>query len=256
MSPFQLGAALVTLAGAVVALSVRDLRVALGGLVVTVTGAALVADPLPSPAAVGIRLVAAVLGAELVLIALRGRADEPGPSALGPVGPLLAALAAFVIGYATSGVGSPATGPAEATAAGFGLMALALGPLLLGRDVLRAGLGLALLATAAELVRAGLAGTPGGLEQLATAALTLAVLGATAVLCASSLASSGDLAIDERLPRTTLFEAHPISNPTAGSAGRGGRRPAAAPRADSAAHQLTLEERLARSGPPPGDESR
>ena len=254
MSPFQLGAALVALAGAILALSTRDVRLALGGLVVTLSAATLVADPLPSPLAVAIRLVAALLGAEFVLIALRGRVDQASSPALGPVGPLLAAIAAFVVGYATSGVGSPAAGPPEATAAGFGLMALAVGPLLLGRDALRVGLGLALLVTATELVRAGLAGTPGGLEQLATAALTLAVLGATAVLCTSALATSGDLSIAERLPRTTLFEAHPLSVPMPGSAGRSGRRPAAAPRADGAAHQLTLEERLSRSAPPPGDE--
>lgn len=255
MSPFQLGAALVALAGAVVALSARDVRVALGGLIVTMSAATLVADPLPSPLAVAIRLVAALLGAEFVLIALRGRVDQASAPALGPVGPLLAALAAFIVGYATSGVGSPAAGPPEATAAGFGLMALALGPLLLGRDALRVGLGLALLVTATDMVRAGLAGTPSGLEQLATAALTLAVLGATAVLCTSALGSSGELSIADRAPRMTLFEAHPLSVPMPGSAGQRGRRPAAAPRADGAAHQLTLEERLSRSTPPPGDES-
>jgi hypothetical protein len=253
MSPFQLGAALVALAGALVALSARDIRLALGGVVVAMAVAALVADPIPSPLAVAVRLVAAGLGAELVLIAVRHRPADASGSPIGPLSPLLAGAAAFVVGYATSGVGSPAAGPPAATAAGFGLAALAIGPLVYGRDVVRVGLGMALLVTAIELVRAGLAGTPTAVEQLATAALSLAVLGLTAVLVSAALAANHSLAIEGEGQRTTLFEAHPVAAGAPLSTPRGQRRPAAAPRPDGAAHQLTLEERLRRSASEPDD---
>ena len=258
MSPFQLGAALGVVGGAVLALSVRDTRLILAGLVLSLGLAPLLADPVPSPVAVATRLVAAVLGAQLVLVALRGSPARVKGAALGPISPLLAAVAAGIVGYSASGVGSPAVGPPIATAVGFGLATLGLGPLLLGRDVLRVGLGMILLVTAAELVRAGLAGTPGALEQVVVAGLTVAILGATAAIAASALAAGHSLAVDGSAPRETLFEAHPLAVAAAGPAGGPSRRrpagrrsatPAAAPRRDAAAHQLTLEERLRLSSP-------
>jgi hypothetical protein len=201
---------------------------------------------------VAVRLVAAGLGAELVLIAIREGPADVTRSPTGPWSPLLAAAAAFVVGFATSGVGSPAAGPPEATAAGFALAALAIGPLVYGRDVVRVGLGMALLVTALELVRAGLAGTPTAVEQLATAGLSLAVLGLTAILARAALAANHSIAIEGEGQRTTLFEAHPVAAGGPASP-RGVRRPAAAPRPDGAAHQLTLEERLRRSAPESDD---
>jgi hypothetical protein len=253
VSPFQFGAALAVLAGAVLAVSARDIRWILGGLVAAMGLAAVLADPLPSPLALAIRLLAAVLGAELILLAVRGpatRPANPGSPPLGPVAPALAGAAAFVIGYAASGVGSPADGPALATATGLGLAAIAAGPLVLGRDLLRLGPGLALLATAAELVRAGLAGTPGPFEQTVVAGLTVALLGALAGLIAVARGSGHDLSVAGGLVRETRFEAHPLVAAARGAAGLKagrpvrGRSPAAGPRRDAAAHQLTLEERL------------
>jgi hypothetical protein len=253
VSPFQLGAALGIVAGAIVALSARDTRLMLAGLVVALGLSPLLADPLPSPIAVAARLVAALLSAQLLFIGLRGSPARTRAADLGPLSTALAAAAACVVGYSTSGVGSPANGPALATAAGFGLATLAIGPLLLGRDVLRVGLGMILLVTAAELVRAGLAGTPGPLEQVASAAATVAILAATAALAASALASGQGLSVDGSAPRETLFEAHRLTAAAAGPASPAIRRPAsgkrtttpaAAPRRDAAAHQLTLEERL------------
>ena len=246
VSPFQFGAALATLAGALVALSARDTRLILGGLVLSVGLAPLIADPLPSPVAIAVRLLATLLGAELLLVArTRG-------AALGPVSPALAAAAACAVGYATSGVGSPTLGPPLATAVGFGLATIALGPLLFGRDVLRIGLGMVLLITAAELIRTGLAGTPGPLEQVASAGLTIALLGAMAGIAATALASGQDLSVDPTAPRETLFEAHPLGVSHGAAAGRSpsGRKPAAGPRRNAAAHQLTLEERLRTTSPP------
>jgi len=275
VSPFQLGATLVVLAGALVALSARDIRLVLGGLVVAVSAAGLVADPLPSPLALACRIVAALLGTELILVAVRGRVRETGAPPLGPVGPALAAVAALIVGYAAAGLGASAVGPAElttvgpggATAAGFALVTLALGPVLLGRDLLRIGVGVTLLVSATALVRAGLAGTPGSLEQLAWAALTVAVLGVTAVLATMALAVGPSLLIDDGAPRTTLFEAHRLTGTLAGplarlpggaqagspasQAGLGGRRRPGGSH-PAGAHQLTLEERLQRPADPAG----
>jgi hypothetical protein len=251
VSPFQFGAALATLGGALLAISARDTRLILGGLVLTLGLAPLIADPLPSPIAIAVRLAATLLGAELLAVVLRGSATPARNAPLGPVSPALAAAAACLVGYATSGVGSPTLGPPLATALGFGLATIALGPLLLGRDVLRIGLGMALLVTAAELIRTGLAGTPGPLEQLVSAGLTIALLGAMAAIAANALASEHDLSVDGMALRETLFEAHPLvvsqTDTTRRSLSR--RRPAAGPRRNAAAHQLTLEERLRLTSP-------
>jgi hypothetical protein len=259
VSPFLFGAGLATLVGALVALSARDTRLILGGLVVTLGLAPVIADPLPSPIAIAGRLVAALLGAELLLVTMRGSTARTKGAALGPISMAMAAGAACVVGYASSGVGSPAVGPPVATAIGFGLVTLALGPLLLGRDVLRIGLGMTLLVTAAELIRAGLAGTPGPMEQAAVAALTIAVLGAIAAIAASALRAGHDVSVEGSVLRGTLFEAHPLAarsaSAAAGSANAAGRRPprarvpAAGPRRDAAAHQLTIEERLRLTAP-------
>ncbi len=255
MSPFQLGAALVLLAGAVIAVSARDPRWILGGLVVCVGLATLVADPLPSVLAVAIRLVAALLGAELVLLAVRGVPVPTDGASIGPLTAALAGAAAVVVGYASSGVGSPAAGPPLATGVGLGLATIAIGPLLLGRDIVRIGSAMALLATAAELVRAGLAGTPGPLEQGVIALVTAGILGATAAIVASALHAGHDLAVSGGIVRETLFEAHPLGTPKRASSDPEARRkapgrgPAARPRRDAAAHQLTLEERLRRARP-------
>jgi hypothetical protein len=256
VSPFQLGAALALLAGGLLAISARDSRWVAGGLVVALGLAALLADPLPSPLAVAVRLVAAVLGAYVLLLALRGGAgttsqfgQTDGP-ALGPIAPALAALAAAVVGYTTSGVGSPAAGPPIATAAGLALATLAVGPLFLGRDIVRIGTGMALLVTAAELVRAGLAGTPGPLEQAVSAGLSVAILGTIGAISTAALRAGHDLSVGPSVPRETLFEAHPLATASPSPIGRPLRRaprapgPAAGPRRDAAAHQLTFEERL------------
>jgi hypothetical protein len=259
VSPFQFGAALALLAGGLVAISARDPRWVAGGLVAALGLAAVLADPLPSLLAVAIRAVAVLLGAELLLVALRtgregtARSKQISGPPLGPVTPALAALAAALVGYTAAGVGSPAAGPALATAAGLGLATLAVGPLILGRDLVRIGTGVALMATAAELLRAGLAGTPGALEQAVIAGLSVAILATVAVIVAVALRSGNDLSAGSNLPRDTLFEAHPFEAATQRIAGRGLRRVpgaarrAAAPRRD-AAHQLTLEERLRLAG--------
>ena len=114
---------------------------------------------------------------------------------------------------------------------------------------------MALLVTAAELVRAGLAGTPGPLEQAVIALVTAGILAASAAIVASALHAGHDLAVSGGIVRETLFEAHPLGTPKRASSDPEARRkapgrgPAARPRRDAAAHQLTLEERLRRARP-------
>ena len=79
-------------------------------------------------------------------------------------------------------------GPAAASAAGFALGALAVLPVVTGRDILRVGIGLGLLLGSALLVRVGLGGTPDPLEQVLTAGLVAVLGGAVAVLAAAARA--------------------------------------------------------------------
>jgi hypothetical protein len=69
-----------------------------------------------------------------------------------------------------------------AAAAGFALAALAVLPVVTGRDILRIGIGLSLLLGGALLVRASLGGTPDSLEELMTAGLVATLGGAVAIL--------------------------------------------------------------------------
>lgn len=209
-------AAVVTVAGALVAITGRDARIALIGLVVTMSAAPFLADPLPGPAALAARVVAALLGGYLLVVVLRQTTAVTRGSLVGLPAESLAAAAAFVIGYGTSGLGSVPLGPAAASATGFALAVIAVAPIVRGADVFRLGVALAVLVTGAELVRVGLAGTPPPLEQLMTAGLTIGLLGTAAVLCVNGVAATGGLALRNEPRRSALFEAHPIT-PTAAS---------------------------------------
>jgi hypothetical protein len=217
-------AAVVTVAGALVAITGRDARVALAGLVVALAAAPFLADPLPGPTAIGVRVVATLLGGYLLFVVLRETTAVTRGSLVGLPAETLAAAAAFVVGYGTSGLGSAPLGPAEASAAGFALAAISVAPIVRGADVFRLGVALAILITGAELVRVGLAGTPTPLEQLMTAGLTLGLLGTVAVLCANAVAATGGLALRNEPRRSALFEAHPVA-PTAPSSFRPTWRP-------------------------------
>ncbi len=211
MNPALAGVALAVVVGGVFAGSTRDARAAVLGLVVVLVGSPFIADPLPDPAALGARIVGAVLGGYALWIAARGHLTRTGGSPVGwPTDALLAAAAA-VVGYGSHGLGAPTAGPAEASAAGFALAALAVLPVVTGGDILRIGLGLGLLLSGALLVRVGLGGTPDALEQLMTAALVGVLGGAVAILAGAAradgsegfeLASSG-----ARLPRQ--HDTHP-----------------------------------------------
>ncbi len=182
MNPALAGVALAVVVGAIVAGSARNARTAILGLVVTMVGASALADPLPASLGLAARLVAAILAGYLLWVATRGTGLRTGGSLVGwPTDAFLAAAAA-VVGYGSHGLGAPAAGPALASAAGFALAALAIVPIINGRDVLRVGLGLGLLIGGALLVRTGVGGTPDELEELLTAGLVATLGGAVAIL--------------------------------------------------------------------------
>lgn len=219
MSVLLIAVALLAIGGALIAVTARDARRALVGLVIVLAVTPLLADPLPDLAPLAARIVAALLGGYLLFIVLRGTTALTRGSLVGLPADAFAAVAAFIIGLGTSGLGSTALGPAEAQGAGFALAVLALAPIARGADVFRLGVALAILLTGAELVRAGLAGTPSALEQLMAAGLTVGLLGSVAVLCAHAVTATGRLTLDEMPERGPLFEAHPVP------AGESGRSP-------------------------------
>ena len=199
MSPALLAAAAVVIAGGVICLSARDARLALAGLAATLQVAPLIADPLPDPIVLAARTVAAALAVYLPWIVVRDSAPAIRGSLLGwPVEALVAA-AAFVIGFGTAGLGGAPLGPAEAQGAGFALVALSVGPIVFGRDIVRLGSGAVLLVGGTLLVRVGLAGTPSALEQLVTGVLFVGLGGAVAFLAANAVAagSAGGAILDD-----------------------------------------------------------
>lgn len=217
MNPALAGVALAVVLGAVIAGSARNARTAAFGLVVAMVGAAFVAEPLPDTLALAGRLIGTILGGYLLWIVGRGaetRTDpRTGGSRLGWPAEVLVAAAAATVGYGSHGLGAPATGPAEAQAAGFALAALAIAPTLNGRDVLRVGIGLHLLVGGAILVRVGLGGTPDALEQLIVAGL-LAMLGAAVAALAVASRVDGSTGFELELGSTErprrAPDAHPI----------------------------------------------
>ena len=202
MNPALVGVALAVVLGALMAGSARNARTAILGLVLALVAAPVVADPLPDPLGLAARLVASILAGYLLWVATRGPRLRTGGSLVGwPTDAFLAAGAA-VVGYGSHGLGAPAAGPEIASAAGFALAALAIVPVVSGRDVLRVGIGLALLITGALLVRTGVGGTPDALEELLTAGL-VATLGGTVAILAITARGDGraDFEMAVGLPR-------------------------------------------------------
>jgi hypothetical protein len=141
-----------------------------------------IADPITATSGLAARVVAAVLAIYLLWIAVRSGEAATGGSRLGWAAEAALAAAAAIVGYDQHGLGAAGLGPPIAQAAGFALAALAVAPLITGRDVLRIGIGLLLLMEGALLVAVGLGGTPSALEQIVTAGLIVGLGGAIAVL--------------------------------------------------------------------------
>lgn len=218
MNPILAAIALAVVAGTVVALASRDGRVAILGLAVVLIGSPVLADPVPAPLGLAARFVGAILAAYLLWVVARDGARglpaaQTGGTRIGWPAETLVAAAALIVGFAAHGLGAPAVGPTLASAAGFAVAALAVPAMTTGRDILRVGLGSLLLIVAALLVRTGLGGTPGELEQLITSAMIIVVAGALATLAGSARSDgAGGLtfALDNRTRRRREPDAHPI----------------------------------------------
>ena len=208
-------------AGAVVAVSTREPGAAPIGLAVCLVAAALLADPLPSAAILGVRITAALLAATLIRWGARGGPRQPSP--LGwPSEALLATAAAvaglgIAVGLASFGAGlgsgpGPFDGPtapggggsgldgagtagdvtlttmAFAVAAGMALLVLGAAPMVHGRPGIRRAIGLVLAAQAVLLLRLGVAGPAVDLEEIARAALLVACAATGAALARATAA--------------------------------------------------------------------
>ncbi len=214
MTAVLLAIGLVVAAGALVAVGSSDPRLGVVALAVALVAAALLADPLPGPAVLGVRLTAALLAVALLRAAVgvaasRGASGDrgsDGPSHLGwptllllgiagaitglAIGAGLAAVAPAGVGGATPGgsfLGSePATASTITLGLGCALGAIGLPALLtepLGRRRALAGV---IVVEAAILARAGLAGPPDALEEVILGGLLVAVAAAAALLVAAS----------------------------------------------------------------------
>ncbi len=212
MTPILVATAVTVVAGAIVGVSSREARIALLGLAVSLVGAPLLVDPLPNPLSLAARLVAAILAVELLWIAVRATSARTRGSLVGWPVEALAAVAAFIVGYVvglatgdagagTASAGSSAEGTALILGASFSLLALAVTPLALGRDVLRLGIAATLLVTGATTIRAALAGSPTPLEELVIAGVTVGLGVAAAVACANAFAARSDFSLGGIRPR-------------------------------------------------------
>jgi hypothetical protein len=228
----------VVVGGAVVAVTARDARATLLGLLVVLLGSALIADPLPGPLPIAARMAAAFLACRLIAVAIRGEGVVTSGSRLGWPVEVLAAVAAAFVGIGTHGLGATPAGPGEAQAAGFAVGVLAVAPIVSGRDVLRLGIGAMLLLVGASLVRVGLAGTPSDLEQLVASGLVIGLGGAVAIIVDGSREATGGLEIGGEAARSLAFDsaaARDLLRPTGlpsihlGRGGRAAGRRAAAP---------------------------
>jgi hypothetical protein len=212
VNPALVGVALAVVVGAVVAGSARNARAAILGLVATLVFGPLLTGPTAQPLGLAARLVGSILAGYQLWVAARGSGVRTGGSRLGWPAEMLVAAAAAVVGYASHGLGAPAVGPAPAQAAGFALAALSIALIANGRDIVRVGTGLLLLASGAILVRTALGGTPEPLEQVVIAGLIASLGGAVAVLAASARADGTDfeLAADRSRRPRRLADAHPL----------------------------------------------
>ncbi|MBF8289604.1 MAG: hypothetical protein HW391_572 [Chloroflexi bacterium] len=204
MSLILAGVALAVTVGAVIAVSTREARVALIGLVVTLGLGPFLADPLPEPAVLGVRVISGLLIVFVLQAVARGDHRGLGSRIGWPAEALLAGGAAITglalgagLGGIAGGAPDPPGGPNDllialtpaglGLAAGLGSMAVGLAPALLGRSGLRVAIGLVVLCQGVILTRTGAAGTPGSLEQVGLAGLLLALGIAGGVLAARAV---------------------------------------------------------------------
>jgi hypothetical protein len=198
-------AALAAVAGGVVAVTARSWRTVAFGLAVALAAAPLAASPLPGQLSLFARIAGALLAADLLWVGTRVNAVRSEGSAIGFTAEAAIAATAFLIGLWIAPV-KPLPGPVSEQAAGLALVALAVIPIA-GRDVLRLGIGAALLALGLSLVREAWLGPTPSFEQFAVAALLVAILGATSMLAAPVVERSSDAEFGRFEERETALSA-------------------------------------------------
>lgn len=211
-------------AGAVVAVSSRESGAAAIGLAVSLVAAALLVEPLPSAAILGVRIMAALLVATIIRVALRGAQRQPSP--LGWPAEALLATAGAIAGLglalglsalAVAGLPAGAPGPillgapelhgsavittmALTVAAGTGLLAIGIAPMLHGRPGSRRAIGLVLVTQAVLLIRIGIAGPSVELEEIARAALLVVCAATGGALAAAAARANPNEEPDPAMP--------------------------------------------------------
>lgn len=191
-------AATVALAGAVVAVLATDARLMTAATAAALLAAPFVADPLPQPVGLGVRIVGAGLAAYLLWTSMRQAAPLLGPLPLAGRGEAAFVLAAGAIGFLADAVTSEALGPTAALAAGGALLVAGLDLLAFGDDGLRLGSGALLALTGASFVLVELGGTPGAGLEAGLAVATAAVAGAAAWLTLTTLGSRREMRLGAR----------------------------------------------------------
>lgn len=199
MSLTLAGVALAVIAGAVIAVSAREARAGMIGLVLALGLGPFLADPLPDAAVLGGRVVTGIFVVYLLRAVAVGGAGRGLGSRIGWPAESALALGAAIAGVAVAGAlltlepGGPGRGEvtnplggltpsALALAAGLALLVIGVGPAFLGRNTLRTTIGLLLAVQAVVLARTGVAGPPGELEQLGIDGFLLAVGAAGALI--------------------------------------------------------------------------
>jgi hypothetical protein len=173
-------AAVIASIGGLMAVSARDGRLVALGLLVAMIAAPLAASPQPPVLAIAFRILGALLAGYLIWAATRARSIESEGTGIGAVSEVVAAAAAFGIGWFVTPV-KPLAGPIAAQAAGIALVALAVVPLL-GRNILRLGAGMAVLTLGISLLLQAWVGPASSLQQIVLMALLVGILGATSLL--------------------------------------------------------------------------
>jgi hypothetical protein len=87
MSPGLAALAVAVVAGGIIAVSSREARVAVLGLILAGVTAPLIGDPLPDPLALASRVIAMVLGGYLLWVASAASTRQPGRHSAGPSKP-------------------------------------------------------------------------------------------------------------------------------------------------------------------------
>ena len=187
-------AAVAAVAGAVVAVAARDRRAVALGLLAALLVAPLTTYPLPSAPSLVARVAGAMLAAELLWVATRIKSAPSEGSAFGLAAEAAIAAAAFAIGMSIAPV-TPLPGPLSEQAAGFALVALSVVPLT-GRDVLRLGIGAAVLALGLSMLHEAWLGPARPFEQFALATLIVGIAAATSLLISHPAAPGEDLETD------------------------------------------------------------